>query len=398
MTPNQILHLNLTILSLLCIFNSLVMRAILVLEDGATFEGNGFGANGETYGEVVFNTSITGYQEILTDPSYNGQIVIMTYPEIGNYGINPQDVESSRPFVRGFVVKEYWSNPSNWRSHESLGSYLSRYGIVGMEGIDTRELTKRIRTKGVQRGVISTTDSDPKSLLKKVCLSPSILGVDLATEVSCTEAYSWQSGSEVLMPIYDKQLRHEKRFKVVAYDFGLKHNILRRLVDMGCEVWVVPSRTAPHEVLSMNPDGIVLSNGPGDPAGVPYAIESVRTLIGKKPIWGICLGHQIIGLALGGKTYKLKFGHRGANQPVKNLITGKVEITSQNHGFAVDSDSLDTNIEITHINLNDNTVEGLRHKEIPLFSVQYHPEASPGPHDSGYLFQEFIKLMEEFNP
>ena len=374
------------------------MRAILVLEDGATFEGNGFGANGETYGEVVFNTSITGYQEILTDPSYNGQIVIMTYPEIGNYGINTQDVESSRPFVRGFAVKEYWSTPSNWRSHESLGSYLSRYGIVGIEGIDTRELTKRIRTKGVQRGVISTTDSDLESLLKKVRLSPSILGIDLATEISCTEAYSWQSGSEVSMPIYDKKLRHEKRFKVVAYDFGIKHNILRRLVDTGCEVWVVPSRTAPHEVLSMNPDGIVLSNGPGDPSGVPYAIESVRTLIGKKPIFGICLGHQIIGLALGGKTYKLKFGHRGANQPVKNLITGKVEITSQNHGFAVDSDSLSTNIEITHINLNDNTVEGLRHKEIPLFSVQYHPEASPGPHDSGYLFQEFVKLMEGVNP
>ncbi|MER3446258.1 MAG: carbamoyl phosphate synthase small subunit [Candidatus Dadabacteria bacterium] len=372
------------------------MKAILVLEDGTTFEGNGFGADGETYGEVVFNTSITGYQEILTDPSYNGQIVVMTYPEIGNYGVNPEDTESRRPFVRGFVVREYWSNPSNWRSHESLGSYLSRYGIVGIEGIDTREITKRIRTKGAQRGIISTADLDPESLLKKVRLSPSVLGADLVTEVSCTEVYSWQSGSEVCRPIYDKK-QYEKRLKVVAYDFGIKRNILRRLVDIGCEVLVVPSRTAPHEVISMNPDGIVLSNGPGDPAGIPYAVESVRALIGKKPIFGICLGHQIIGLALGGKTYKLKFGHRGANQPVKNLITGRVEITSQNHGFAVDADSLGNNIEITHINLNDNTVEGLRHKEYPLFSVQYHPEASPGPHDSGYLFEEFLKLMEEFN-
>jgi carbamoyl-phosphate synthase small subunit len=374
-------------------FQALKMKAILVLEDGTVFEGNRFGANGEAYGEVVFNTSITGYQEILTDPSYNGQIVVMTYPEIGNYGINPEDTESRRPFVRGLVVREYWSNPSNWRSHENLGSYLSRYGIVGIEGIDTRELTKRIRTKGAQRGVISTLDLDPESLLKKARLSPSILGVDLVTEVSCTEVYSWQSGSEVWRPIYDTS--YKKRFKVVAYDLGIKRNILRRLVDMGCEVYVVPSRTAPHEVLSMNPDGIVLSNGPGDPAGVPYAVESVRTLIGKKPIFGICLGHQIIGLALGGKTYKLKFGHRGANQPVKNLITGRVEITSQNHGFAVDGDSLGANVEITHINLNDSTVEGLRHKEYPLFSVQYHPEASPGPHDSGYLFEEFLKLMGE---
>jgi carbamoyl-phosphate synthase small subunit len=374
------------------------MKALLALEDGATFEGNGFGANGETYGEVVFNTSITGYQEILTDPSYNGQIVIMTYPEIGNYGINLEDVESRRPFVRGFVVKEYWPSPSNWRSYESLGSYLLRYGIVGIEGIDTRELTKRIRTQGAQRGVISTIDLDPESLLKKVRLSPSILGIDLATEVSCTEPYMWQSGSEPWRPIYDKKQGHEKRFKVVAYDFGIKQNIPRRLVDIGCEVWVVPSRTAPHEVLSMNPDGIVLSNGPGDPVGVSYAVESIRTLIGKKPIFGICLGHQVIGLALGGKTYKLKFGHRGANQPVKNLLTGRVEITSQNHGFAVDANSLGTNVEITHINLNDNTVEGLRHKEYPLFSVQYHPEASPGPHDSAYLFHEFLRLMEEFKP
>ncbi|OGE23239.1 MAG: carbamoyl phosphate synthase small subunit [Candidatus Dadabacteria bacterium RBG_19FT_COMBO_40_33] len=371
------------------------MKALLVLEDGTVFEGEGFGAIGEAYGEVVFNTSITGYQEVLTDPSYNGQIVVMTYPEIGNYGVNLEDVESIRPFVRGFVVNEYWSVPSSWRSCENLGSYLSRHGIVGIERIDTRELTRRIRTYGAQRGVISTVDMDQESLLRKVRSSPSIVGIDLATEVSCTEPYRWETGSEGWSPYYDKQTKLEKHFRVVAYDFGIKRNILRRLVDTGCEVLVVPSRTPPHEVLSMNPGGIVLSNGPGDPAAVSYAIESVRTLIGKKPIFGICLGHQIVGLALGGRTFKLKFGHRGANQPVKNLLTGKVEITSQNHGFAVDADSLGSNVEITHVNLNDNTVEGLRHKEYPLFSVQYHPEASPGPHDSAYLFDEFLRLMEE---
>ncbi|MBI2486530.1 MAG: glutamine-hydrolyzing carbamoyl-phosphate synthase small subunit [Deltaproteobacteria bacterium] len=370
-------------------------KALLILEDGTIFEGNGFGAEGEAYGEVVFNTAITGYQEVLTDPSYNGQIVTMTYPEIGNYGINPEDIESRRPFVRGFVVREYCPSPSNWRSGENLGTYLSRYKIVGIEGIDTRELTKRIRTYGAQRGAISTLDLDPDSLLRKVRGSHFLVGLDLATEVSCTEPYRWQGGSEVWKPIYDKNPETEKRFKVVAYDFGVKQNILRRLVDTECEVWVVPSRTPPHEVLSMDPDGIVLSNGPGDPAAVSYAIESVRTLIGEKPIFGICLGHQIIGWALGGRTYKLKFGHRGANQPVKNLVTGKVEITSQNHGFAVDPDSLGCNVEITHVNLNDNTVEGLRHKEYPLFSVQYHPEASPGPHDSAYLFHEFVRLMKE---
>ncbi len=378
-------------------FASRIMkRALLVLEDGTIFEGNGFGGDGEGYGEVVFNTAITGYQEVLTDPSYNGQIVTMTYPEIGNYGINREDVESRKPFVRGFVVKEYWPNPSNWRSQESLGAYLSRYGVVGIEGIDTRELTKRIRAYGAQRGVISTVDLDPKNLLNKVRSSPKIEGLDLATEVSCSEPYRWQGGSEIWGLVHDEKLDTEKRFKVVAYDFGIKQNILRRLVDIGCEVWVVPSRTPPHEVLSMNPDGIVLSNGPGDPAAVSYAIESVRTLIGKKPMFGICLGHQIIGWALGGKTYKLKFGHRGANQPVKNLVSGKVEITSQNHGFAVDPDSLGSRVEITHINLNDNTVEGLRHREYPLFCVQYHPEASPGPHDSACLFHDFLKMMKEF--
>lgn len=371
------------------------MDAMLVLEDGTVFPGNGFGAKGEVYGEVVFNTAITGYQEVLTDPSYNGQIVIMTYPEIGNYGVNADDVESERPFVRGFVVKEYWQNPSNWRSGESLGSYLSRHGITGIDGLDTRELTKRIRTYGAQRGVISSGDLDPDSLLNKVRAYPSIIGADLATEVSCGDFYRWNKGSGLWKPVNNDTTDPKQKFKVVVYDFGVKRNILRRLVDAGCEVWVAPSRTPPHEVLSMNPDGIVLSNGPGDPAAVSYAVETVRTLIGKKPVFGICLGHQILGLALGGKTYKLKFGHRGANQPVKDLSTGKVSITSQNHGFAVDPDSLGADVEITHINLNDDTVEGLRHKEYPLFSVQYHPEASPGPHDSSSLFADFLKLMKE---
>jgi len=370
-------------------------KATLVIEDGSVFEGLSFGAEGEAYGEVVFNTSITGYQEILTDPSYNGQIVAMTYPEIGNYGVNPEDVESRKPFLRGFVVKEYWKEPSNWRSRDSLGSYLSENGVVGIEGIDTRSLTKLIRSKGAQKAVISTTESDPGKLLKKVRASQGIVGIDLVTEVSCDNPYKWSDGSGLWRPAAEGAAEEGKRFKVVAYDYGLKQNILRKLVDHGCDVSIVPSRTPPHEILSMEPDGIFLSNGPGDPAAVAYAVESVRTLIGKKPIFGICLGHQILGLALGGTTYKLKFGHRGANQPVKNLRTGKVEITSQNHGFAVDAESLGGDVEITHINLNDNTVEGLRHREHPVFSVQYHPEASPGPHDSSYLFGEFIKLMEE---
>ncbi len=370
-------------------------KATLVIEDGSVLEGYGFGADGEAYGEVVFNTSITGYQEILTDPSYNGQIVTMTYPEIGNYGVNAEDVEARKPFLKGFVVKEYWSNPSNWRSQDDLGSYLSQYGIVGIEGIDTRALTKLIRSKGAQKAVISTTDSNPESLLKKVHASRGIVGIDLVTEVSCEESYKWDEGTGVWRPSSEEVSRGEKTFKVVAFDYGLKRNILRKLRDHGCEVSVVPSRTPPHEILSMDPDGIFLSNGPGDPAAVAYAVESVRALVGKKPIFGICLGHQILGLALGGKTYKLKFGHRGANQPVKDLKTGKVEITSQNHGFAVDADSLGKDVEVTHINLNDNTVEGLRHKKHPAFSVQYHPEASPGPHDSSYLFTEFLDLMRE---
>lgn len=376
--------------------NDPVKKAILVLEDGTRFEGLGFGADGESYGEIVFNTSMYGYQEILTDPSYNGQIVVMTYPEIGNYGLNPEDVESRRPFVRGFVVREYWSKPSNWRSSENLESYLKNYNIIGIQDIATRDITRRIRSRGAQRAVISTVDFSRDSLLKKVRSSPPILDVDLVTEVSCRKPYTWENGSEVLAQPLNTEPKLLKGYKVVAYDYGIKQNILRRLVDVGCDVNVVPSQTSSEEVLSMDPDGIVLSSGPGDPSAVSYAIKNVEKLVGKKPIFGICLGHQILGLALGGKTFKLKFGHRGANQPVKNLSTGKVEITSQNHGFAVDPDSLGSDVEITHINLNDKTVEGLRHTNYPIISVQYHPEASPGPHDSSYLFDEFIRLMGDF--
>lgn len=372
-------------------------KALLVIEDGTVFEGSGFGADGEVFGEVVFNTSMSGYQEILTDPSYNGQIVTMTYPEIGNYGVNEEDVESRKPFLKGFVVKEYWRTPSNWRSQGDLESYLANYGIVGIEGIDTRALTKLIRSKGAQKAVISTDDLDPKSLLKKVHSSEGIVGIDLVTEVSCEEPYSWNEGTHSWRPLDEDGSETRETFKVVAYDFGLKQNILRKLKDHGCEVTVVPSRTPPNEVLSLDPDGIFLSNGPGDPAAVSYAVESIRTLIGKKPIFGICLGHQILSLALGAETYKLKFGHRGANQPVKNLASGKVEITSQNHGFAVDGETLGKDIEITHINLNDSTIEGIKHKKYPAFSVQYHPEASPGPHDASYLFQDFVNMMKSSN-
>lgn len=369
-------------------------KAVLALEDGSVFAGLSFGSEGETYGEIVFNTSLTGYQEIITDPSYNGQIVVMTYPEIGNYGINSEDLESKRPVAKGLVVKEYWPSPSNWRSEESLGNYINRHNIIGIYGIDTRQLTKLIRTKGAQKSLISTTDFNKKSLLKKVRNSPSIVGRDLVTEVSCKKSYRWSKGTENWVPSAKLPKKVKKKYNVVAYDFGIKTNILRSLTDLGCKLTVVPSKTDPEDILAMKPDGIFLSNGPGDPEGVTYAIENVKKLIGKKPVFGICLGHQIISLALGGKTYKLKFGHRGGNQPVKNLKTGKVEITAQNHSFAVDPDSLDQKVEITHINLNDQTVEGLRHKKLPLFSVQYHPESSPGPHDSSYLFEDFINLME----
>ncbi len=387
-------------------------KAILALADGTVFEGVSFGAEGEAIGEVVFNTSMTGYQEILTDPSYKGQIVTMTYPLIGNYGINEEDIESPHPHVEGFIVKEYCSYPSNWRSRGDLDSFLQSNGVVGIQGIDTRALTKHIRDVGAQEGVISTIDLDQRSLIDKAKRSPGLIGRDLVKEVTCSKPYKWNQGLWSLEEGYGNPPFPPLAkgggggLKVVAYDFGIKHNILRILVSSGCSVTVVPADTTAEQVLGMEPDGILLSNGPGDPEGVPYAIENTRKLLGKKPLFGICLGHQILGLALNGKTYKLKFGHRGGNQPVMDLTTKKVEITSQNHGFAVDARSLHTiesrqqtadfgNIQITHINLNDKSVEGLQCLDIPAFSVQYHPEASPGPHDARYLFNRFIEMMKK---
>jgi carbamoyl-phosphate synthase small subunit len=383
--------------------------ALLALEDGTIFSGYSFGSAGEAVGEVVFNTSMTGYQEILTDPSYKGQIVTMTYPLIGNYGVNQEDYESKGPFVEGFVVRELAKFYSNWRADNSLEEFLASYGIVGIEGVDTRALTKRIRSEGAMRGIVSTEDLDKKSLISRAKKVPSIVGRDLVKEVTSKKIYEWQTADAA---------RSRKRYAVVAFDYGIKKNILKLLAKAGCEIKVVPARTGAEEVLALNPDGIFLSNGPGDPAAVPYAIRTIKKLLGKKPIFGICLGHQLLSLALGGRTYKLKFGHRGGNQPVKNLLNGRVEITAQNHGFAVDAKSLGVKeqpwqvgqtiklngwpgqsqfgrILITHINLNDGTVEGLKCLDIPAFSVQYHPEASPGPHDSTYLFEEFIRLMEQ---
>ena len=358
------------------------MKALLVLEDGTTFYGNAFAGSGEVSGEIVFNTSMTGYQEVLTDPSYKGQIVTMTYPLIGNYGINSEDMESGKIQVEAFVVKEYEPVPSNWRSQKTLADYLNKEGKIGIEGVDTRALTRHIRLAGAMKGVISTTDLDPASLAEKAKASPGLVGRDLVQEVTCKKPYQWSQEKDAL-------------FNVAAFDFGLKSNIANSLVKRGCNVTVVPAGTTAEEIRAMNPDGIVLSNGPGDPEPITYAVRTVQNLIGEYPMFGICLGHQLLGLALGGKTYKLKFGHRGANHPAKNLLTGKVEITTQNHGFCVDMESIkDPDIEITHINLNDQTLEGLKHKKLPVFSVQYHPEASPGPHDSSYLFDEFIKSMK----
>ncbi|HEY1267750.1 MAG TPA: glutamine-hydrolyzing carbamoyl-phosphate synthase small subunit [Candidatus Binatia bacterium] len=386
------------------------MKAILALADGSYYIGRGFGAEGEAAGEVVFNTSMTGYQEILTDPSYEGQLVAMTYPEIGNVGVNPEDVESQKPFVKGFIVKEYCAKPSNWRATRTLGDYMREHGIVGIEGIDTRALVRRLRDQGSQEAIISTRSDNPEELIAKAKASPGLVGRDLVKEVSCREAYDWNEGRWELGEGYRKRKEPEQPQKnrkvknptldrpgyfVVAYDFGIKRNILRGLAESGCRVKVVPASTPAEEVLALNPDGIFLSNGPGDPDAVPYAKENVQKLLGKKPIFGICLGHQIMGLALGGKTYKLKFGHHGGNQPVMDLTTKKVEITAQNHGFAVDADSLKGAAVVTHVNLNDNTVEGLAHKEMPIFSVQYHPESSPGPHDASYLFKRFIDMMEK---
>jgi carbamoyl-phosphate synthase small subunit len=368
-------------------------RAILALEDGKVFYGRAFGARGETAGEVVFNTSMTGYQEILSDPSYKGQIVAMTYPHIGNYGINEQDVESRRPWVEGFIVREVSSIYSNWRADGSLEQFLQDHGIVGIAGVDTRALTRHIRAAGAMKGVLSTTDLDERNLVRKAAASPGLIGRDLVREVTCAEPYPWTKGPWEGWEQEGREWRPEARYYVVVYDFGVKHNILRLLTDHGCRVTVVPADTPPHDVLARDPDGVLLSNGPGDPMGVPYAIESVAGLLGRVPIFGICLGHQLLALALGGRTYKLKFGHRGANQPVKDLATGKVQITAQNHGFAVDATSLPDEVVLTHVNLNDDTVEGIRHRTLPAFSVQYHPEASPGPHDAAPLFEQFVEMM-----
>jgi carbamoyl-phosphate synthase small subunit len=370
--------------------------AILALEDGSVFEGRSFGARTEHSGEVVFNTSITGYQEIFTDPSYAGQIVVLTYPQIGNYGANDDDSESARPFIEGLIVREFSSIVSNWRAGETAEQFLAKKDIpIGAE-IDTRRLVRHLRTRGVMRGVLSTQGGDPKALIEKARSIPSMAGLDLATRVSTTTPYEWDTEVKACSPSEHFTGKRERRFHVVAYDFGIKRNILRRLVFYGCFVTVVPSNTTAEDVLALNPDGVFLSNGPGDPEPLTHQAAQVLKLIGKKPVFGICLGHQILGLALGGKTFKLKFGHRGGNHPVLNRRTNKVEITAQNHGFAVDPDSLNVNeIDLTHVNLNDQTLEGLRHRSYPVFCVQYHPEAAPGPHDSLYLFDDFIQLMEE---
>ncbi|MFM1919683.1 MAG: hypothetical protein RLZZ303_1317 [Candidatus Hydrogenedentota bacterium] len=359
------------------------MRAMLALADGTVFEGRGVGAAGESIGELVFNTSMTGYQEILTDPSYAGQIVTMTYVHIGNYGVNEEDLESRQPFVRGFVMRECCFEPSNHRATASLPEYLERNNILAIDGVDTRKITRILRTKGAMNAIISTVDFDPASLVKKAQEAPSMAGSDFVREVTVKEPYTVPAAGE-------------KRYNVVALDFGVKQNILRLLAESGCEVTVLPATASPDDVLSRHPDGVFLSNGPGDPAALDYIYPTVRAVFDSgKPVFGICLGHQIIAHALGGNTYKLKFGHRGGNQPVRNETRGSVEITSQNHGFAVDPDSLDpAQVELTHTHLNDHTCSGLRHKSKPIFSVQYHPEASPGPHDSRYLFEEFTQLMD----
>jgi carbamoyl-phosphate synthase small subunit len=366
------------------------MRAVLALADGTYFVGESFGAPGEAMGEVVFNTSMMGYQEILTDPSYKGQIVTMTYPLIGNYGVNDADFESHTPWVEGFIVKECSPVVSNWRATRSLPEFLQAYGIVGMAGIDTRALTRHLRDHGAQEGIISTLEADPKVLIERARTIPGLSGRDLVQDVTCDTSFAWDGGGSTLS---EPQSATESAPFVVAYDYGIKRNILRRLVDWGCRVTVVPAATPAEVVLDMQPAGVFLSNGPGDPAAVPYAIEQVKRFIGVKPVMGICLGHQILALACGAETYKLKFGHHGGNQPIRDLHTERVLITAENHGFAVDPRTLPAAMEVTHMNLNDNTIEGIRHRELPVFSVQYHPEASPGPHDARYLFGQFIASM-----
>jgi carbamoyl-phosphate synthase small subunit len=378
------------------------MKALLALEDGRTFPCRSFTGPGETSGEVVFNTSMTGYQEVLTDPSYRGQMVTMTYPLIGNYGINLEDVESERIQVAALLVREYQDFPSNFRSTDTLAGYLKNQEVLGIEDLDTRALTRHIRNIGAMRAVLSTHDLDPASLVKKANAIPGMEGQDLVRSVTTAAPYYWTGGKPVACEPDDLKKggriwsRREDRHAVVAFDFGIKYNILRLLETSGCEVVVVPASTGAETIRALEPDGIFLSNGPGDPDPVTYAIETVRELLEYRPIFGICLGIQLLGIAMGGRTYKLKFGHRGANQPVKNLSTGRVEITSQNHGFAVAIESLeDRELEITHINLNDDTLEGFRHRSLPIFAVQYHPEASPGPHDARYLFDEFIEAMKQ---
>lgn len=382
------------------------MEAILALEDGRTWRGRGFGAESEVVGEIVFNTSMTGYQEILTDPSYCGQIITMTYPLIGNYGVNEEDPESRRVFAEGFVVRELSRVYSNWRAGQSLDQYLKDAGVPGISEIDTRSLVRHIRERGSMRGCLSTSNIDEQAVIERARNAPAMIGSDLASVVTCKEPYVWTDaqasayGSPVLLhsPAKGPQAGgsgNAPRFHVVAYDFGLKHNSLRNLAALGCRVTVVPANTSAEDVTELKPDGVWLSNGPGDPEPLTGVVANLKKLIGRYPIFGICLGHQLMGLAFGGRTYKLPFGHHGGNQPVKDLTTGRVEITAQNHGFAVDADSLPADCEVTHINLNDNTVEGLRHRSLPVYSVQYHPEAGPGPHDPSYLFDKFVEMIEQ---
>lgn len=372
-------------------------KACLVLADGTVFEGDSFGAEGETTGEVVFNTSMTGYQEILTDPSYKGQIVTMTYPHIGNYGVNDEDIESKDgPKVEGFIVKECFDSPQVWRSRKSLNDYLKEHGVVGIQSVDTRALTRHIRNRGAQMGIISTEGESPEVLYEKIRKHPGIDGVDMVKHVTTVERFKWEETIWSWEKEGDRSNEAEKKKKLVVYDFGVKFNILRHFVNVGFDLTVVPANTPPEYVLDMAPDGIFLSNGPGDPAAVDYAVAGTKKLLGKKPLFGICLGYQIIGLALGGDTYKLKFGHHGGNHPVKDLSTGKVEITSQNHNYCVDVKSLKGQVELSHINLYDNTEEGMKHVDLPVISVQYHPEAGPGPNDSTNLFQRFKEMVDTF--